>query len=75
MRDGFFAINLGGGDRAIRAVLGLAGICAWAFGWLAGAWAVVVGIIGIVLALTAAFGTCPLYRVLGIRTTPITQRT
>lgn len=74
MRDGFFAINLGVYDRGIRAVIGLAGIAAWAFGWLGGIWAPVVGTVGIVLALTAVFGVCPLYRLLGVRTAPMTPR-
>lgn len=72
MRDGFG--NLGGTDRAIRAVLGLAGIASWVFGWLGGTWAIVIGLVGVVLFLTAAFGFCPLYRVLGIATAPRTHR-
>ncbi len=74
MKDGFFANNLGVFDRLVRAVIGLAGIAAWAFGWLSGAWAPVVGVVGIIIALTAIFGFCPLYRLLGVRTAPMTPR-
>lgn len=73
MRDEL-ATNLGGSDRAIRAVLGLAGIATWVFGWLSGTWAIVVGIVGIALLLTAVFGFCPLYRVLGVATAPRAHR-
>ena len=68
MRDAVFATNLGVGDHGIRAIIGLAGIATWIFGWVSGVWAPVLGITGTVLLLTAVFGFCPLYRLLGIRT-------
>lgn len=69
MRNGL-STNLGGIDRLIRGVLGLAGVAAWVFGWLSGTWAVVLGIVGVVLVLTAVFGFCPIYRALGMTTAP-----
>jgi hypothetical protein len=59
-------INVGGTDRILRVVLGLALIGMAAFGVI-GAW----GWIGVVPLLTAAMGYCPLYTVLGFSTCPL----
>jgi hypothetical protein len=59
-------INVGGTDRILRVVLGLALIGMAAFGVI-GAW----GWIGLVPLLTAAMGYCPLYTVLGFSTCPL----
>jgi hypothetical protein len=63
--------NVGSIDRVSRVVLGLALLSA--FFLLAGPlrW---VGLAGVVLLLTAAFSFCPLYRVLGINTSPTTPK-
>jgi hypothetical protein len=58
--------NVGGIDRILRVVLGLALIGMAAFGVI-GAW----GWIGLVPLLTAAMGYCPLYTVLGFSTCPL----
>jgi hypothetical protein len=60
-------INVGSVDRVVRVVLGL-GLLSAVF-WLEGParW---FGLIGLVPLLTAIFGICPLYTVLGIRTCP-----
>jgi hypothetical protein len=58
--------NVGGIDRILRVVLGLALIGMAAFGVI-GAW----GWIGVVPLLTAAMGFCPLYTVLGFSTCPL----
>jgi Protein of unknown function (DUF2892) len=58
--------NVGGIDRILRVVLGLALIGMAAFGVI-GAW----GWIGVVPLLTAAMGFCPLYTVLGFSTCPV----
>lgn len=62
--------NMGKADRALRFIAGIFLLVA-AFtigfadsGWLH--WAMII--VGAVLALTAAIGTCPLYTVFGIRT-------
>lgn len=60
-----FEVNVGDLDRALRVVLGLSlvgptlaeGLGAW--GWL-----------GVFPLITASLGVCPVYRLLGIRTTP-----
>ena len=59
--------NVGSMDRVVRVVLGLGLLSA--FFLLEGPlrW---VGLAGVVLLLTAAVSFCPLYRVLGINTSP-----
>lgn len=57
-------------DRVLRVVVGALLVLAWGLGWWTGTWAVVLGIVGIVLVLTGLVGFCPLYRVLGIGTRP-----
>jgi Protein of unknown function (DUF2892) len=60
--------NVGSVDRIIRVVLGLALIAfAWFYPQTPYSY---LGWIGIVPILTAVFGTCPLYSVLGISTCP-----
>ena len=58
--------NVGGIDRVLRIVLGLALIGLTLAGTI-GAW----GWIGVVPLLTAALGFCPLYTVLGFSTCPM----
>lgn len=58
--------NVGGFDRVLRIVVGLALIGATLTGAV-GAW----GWIGLVPLLTGALSTCPLYSVLGFNTCPI----
>lgn len=54
--------NVGGADRVVRVVLGLA-VIGW--GVTAKSW---WGVIGVVPLLTAALGWCPAYLPFGIRT-------
>jgi hypothetical protein len=61
-----FKSNVGGIDRALRVVVGIALIALTLTGTI-GVW----GWIGIVPLLTAAFGTCPLYSLLGMNTCPL----
>ena len=58
--------NVGGIDRILRTVIGLALIALTLTGTI-GAW----GWIGVVPLLTAALGFCPLYTVLGFSTCPM----
>lgn len=58
--------NVGGIDRILRIVLGLALIALTLTGAI-GVW----GWIGLVPLATAAMGFCPLYTVLGFSTCPI----
>lgn len=63
-----FATNVGGVDRVLRVVVGLALIAATLAGWI-GLW----GWIGVVPLATGLLRTCPLYTLLGIRTCPATK--
>jgi hypothetical protein len=60
-----FKSDVGGIDRILRIVVGLALITMTLMGVI-GVW----GWIGVVPLLTAATGTCPLYTVLGMNTCP-----
>lgn len=63
------AKNVGGVDRAIRAVVG-AGLIYYAMSNLPGSdvYMVPAGIVGFVLILTAIFGFCPAYLPFGFKT-------
>lgn len=63
--------NEGTVDRVLRVVVGAVLLAAWAFGWLSGTLAVVLGVVGLVLVATGAVGFCPIYRLLGIATCPV----
>ena len=67
-------VNEGTLDRTLRAIAGVLLVAAWLLGWLTGTFAVVLGIVGVVLLLTAAVGFCPLYRVLGMNTCAVPRR-
>jgi len=59
--------NVGSIDRVVRVVLGLALVSTFfllegPLRWL--------GLVGVVLLLTAAFSFCPLYKMLGLNTSP-----
>lgn len=60
--------NIGAIDRALRVVIGLV-LLAYAvpIGFPSTGWNG-VGWIGVIPLLTAAFGTCPLYSVIGVST-------
>lgn len=61
--------NVGGIDRILRIVIGLALIALTLTGTI-GVW----GWIGVVPLLTAGLGTCPLYTVLGFSTCPMKSK-
>ena len=60
--------NVGGIDRILRIVIGLALIALTLTGTI-GVW----GWIGVVPVLTAALGFCPLYTVLGFSSCPVSR--
>ena len=62
--------NVGGIDKILRIVVGIALISLAALG-IVGAW----GWIGVVPLLTGLFGRCPLYPLLGINTCPMKKNT
>ena len=61
--------NVGGIDRILRIALGLVLIALTLTGAI-GVW----GWIGVVLVITGAFATCPLYTMLGFNTCPLKSR-
>ena len=58
--------NVGGIDRSLRIIVGLALIVAAATGTV-GLW----GYVGVVPLLTGLAGTCPAYKLLGMSTCPM----
>ena len=63
-------VNVGGVDRILRIVVGLALIAATLLGYI-GVW----GWIGVVPLLTGLFGVCPAYLPFGISTCPMKRDT
>jgi hypothetical protein len=59
-------------DRALRVVLGVA-LMVIGFAVIGGTGGTIVGIVGLVPLLTGVVGWCPLYSVLGIKTTGTTD--
>ena len=67
-----FKTNVGGIDRALRIIVGLALIVWFFVDQGAGFWHY-AKLIGVVPLLTGLFGTCPLYSLLGLSTCPLKQ--
>ena len=66
--------NVGTTDRIIRAIAGIAALIgALALG-IGTAGGILLLVVGAILAVTAAVGFCPLYRVLGMNTCPAPKR-
>jgi hypothetical protein len=66
--------NEGNTDRIIRAVVAVAAFgAAAAVGFDSGAGIALV-VVGAIMAVTAAVGFCPLYRVVGISTCPLDSK-
>lgn len=59
--------NVGGIDKGVRIAAGLALLAFAAFGEGSLRW---VGLLGVVPLLTAVFGFCPLYALVGMSTCP-----
>jgi hypothetical protein len=60
--------NMGTVDRSIRAIAGLSLVIAYSLSAVSGTIGVVAAIAGGVFLITAAFGVCPAYLPLGIKT-------
>jgi hypothetical protein len=63
--------NVGGIDRVVRLLAGLALIALGVFGTLLAPWNMVAIGAGAVFTLTSVFRFCPLYTVLGIHSCPL----
>ncbi len=62
--------NVGGIDRIVRLLAGIALIVAGAMGLLSAPWGYVAMGVGAVFALTSVISFCPLYVVLGVNSCP-----
>lgn len=60
--------NMGSIDKTVRLVVVLAIVALYALNVISGTVAIVLGVIGIVLAATSLVSFCPLYTVLGVST-------
>jgi hypothetical protein len=60
--------NVGMTDRIVRILLGLILIVAFAMNYVPTPWSYIVALIGLILLVTGAVGTCGLYSVLGVST-------
>ncbi len=63
--------NVGGIDRIVRLLAGLALIAVGALGLVASPWNIVAMAAGAVFTLTSVIRFCPLYTLLGINSCPI----
>ena len=59
-------------DRTARALVAVALLLAWAFGWISGTLALVLGVAALVFLVTSAVGFGPLYRIFGVSTCAVT---
>ena len=62
--------NVGMIDRAIRIIFGIILLYLFAGNTVAAPWSYLVALIGIILLVTGAVGTCLLYSMLGMSTLP-----
>jgi uncharacterized membrane protein HdeD (DUF308 family) len=60
--------NVGMTDRIIRIILGVILIGVFAMNYVATPWSYLVALIGVVMLVTGAVGTCGLYSILGMST-------
>lgn len=63
--------NEGNTDRVVRAVLGIVLVALWMLGVTQGVLAIILGVVGAVLIITALVGFCPLYALFGLNTCPV----
>jgi len=63
--------NVGGIDRIVRLLAGLALIAVGVLGLVASPWNIVAMGAGAVLTLTSVISFCPLYTILGINSCPV----
>jgi hypothetical protein len=55
-------------DRIIRVLAAVVIAVLYFTGVISGTWAIVLGIVGLILLVTGLIGFCPLYKLLGIST-------
>jgi Inner membrane protein YgaP-like, transmembrane domain len=62
------AANVGGVDKAIRMILGIALLAAAFFQVATGTWALAAYVVGGVALVTGVFGFCPAWAIFGVNT-------
>lgn len=62
--------NVGGMDRGIRILVGIALLALGLFHVVTGAWAIAADIVGAVALITGLFRFCPAWSLCGINTSP-----
>lgn len=60
--------NMGSLDRIIRIALVALVAVLYFTGVISGTWAIILGVVAVVLLLTSLVGVCPLYMLFGIST-------
>jgi len=60
--------NMGSTDKIIRLVLAALIAVLYITNVIIGTWAIVLGILAVILLVTGLVGVCPLYKLLGIST-------
>jgi Protein of unknown function (DUF2892) len=64
--------NMGTIDRVLRSLIGLLALAgAFGLGWFSGWMVWAAAAVGVIMLVTAAVGTCPLYRLVGVDTCKI----
>ncbi|MCU0262450.1 MAG: DUF2892 domain-containing protein [Candidatus Nanopelagicales bacterium] len=66
--------NVGGTDRIIRAIIGVAALIAAVLLGIGTGGGIALLVVGAIMTVTAAVGFCPLYRVFGLNTCPAPKR-
>lgn len=66
-------VNLGGLDRAVRVIAGLALVVAGFMAGIAEPWNYVAMGVGAVFVLTSMVSFCPLYAIFGINSCPVNK--
>ncbi len=61
--------NMGSADRIVRILLAAAIVVLYLYEFISGTVAIVLGIFSVIFFLTSFIGFCPLYTILGIKTT------
>ena len=64
-------MNMGNKDRLLRAMAVAVIYVLVYMGIITGVLKIVLGLVGIVFVLTALFGVCPLYKLVGLNTCPV----
>jgi len=60
--------NVGMIDRVIRILVGIALLAVFALNMVAAPWSYLVALVGLIVLVTGAIGTCALYSLIGMNT-------